>query len=146
MSGFQFTETMSGTFTLSAGDGAERPMLFTCQARASNLWRHLADRRAELDGHVDMEGFATRRPLQGHIVIDPILGGRIAYDFQFDGDDGKPYRFSGQKDVSPFRPWGSMTTLPGAILDERGAEVARAHLRFEAHDLPGLLGSFRPIL
>jgi hypothetical protein len=143
MSGFQFSERMSGTVT---HEGRERSFSFTCNAKAPSLWRHLRDHVTELDGHVDMEGFATRAPLSGTMVINPILGRHIKYEFRFTGDDGKAYRFSGQKDVSPLRPVGSMTTLPGAITDENGAEIASGVVRFDLRTLGRFLGSFRPLL
>jgi len=143
MLGFHFKEKMSGTFTR---DGVERAMSFTCRASAGNLLRHLADRRAEMDGHVEMEGFATHQPLSGEMIIDPLLGRHVRYAFEFHGDDGKPYRFEGQKDVELARFMETMTVLPGRVLDGGGREVATALLRFDRRDLPVLLGSFRPTL
>ena len=143
--GFQFTETMAGTFRRIDGDGGERPMKFTGTATAKSLWRHLADRRAELDGHIDADGLATHQPLRGHIVLDPIIRRVIKYDFTFSSDEGKPYRFAGQKDVTLLSPVASMTTLPGEITDERtGAQVATCDLRFDMNKFHKLLGSFRP--
>ncbi len=149
MLGFKFHEVMSGTYTFAAGagrDGKERPMKFDCRAHAGSLLRHLTDHRADLDGHVDMEGFATRQPLRGEIVINPVLGKHVRYDFEFRGDDGKPYRFEGQKDVELMRFMQTMTVLPGRILDGEGREVATALLRFDTRRLPSLLGSFRATL
>jgi hypothetical protein len=144
MSGFQFQETMAGTFTRH-GD-SQKPMKFTARARAKSFWKHLSDHKAELDGHVDMEGFATHQPLHGEVTINPILGGLIRYEFAFHADDGKGYRFAGQKDVKLLRPVETMTTLPASIVDDKGAEVATALLHFDTRSLPGFLGSFRPLL
>ena len=68
---------------------------------------------------------------------------RIRYEFGFTGDDGRPYRFAGQKDVSPRHPLESMTTLPAEITDETGHRVAAALVRFDPRGLPAFLGSFR---
>ncbi len=144
MSGFQFQETMAGTFTFPGSP--ERSMKFTARARARSFFRHLTDHTAELDGHVDMDGLATHQPLHGEITINPILGGMIRYEFDFTSDDGRPFRFAGQKDVKLLHVVSTMTTLPGAILDEKGSEVGTALLYFDKKRLPGFLGSFRPLL
>ncbi|MSP61878.1 MAG: hypothetical protein EXR72_16405 [Myxococcales bacterium] len=140
--GFQFDETMTGTYTQG---GAERPMSFTARARARSLLGHLTGGRATLEGHVEMEGFATHQPMSGEVDIAPIRGRRIRYEFAFTADDGKRYHFAGQKDVTPLRPLASMTQLPALITDEHGTEVASAKLHFDTRDLPSLLMSFRPV-
>jgi hypothetical protein len=138
--GFHFRETMSGSFTR---DGVEKPMHFSVTARAGSLWAHLRDRKARLDGEVTMEGFASARPLEGEITIDPLLGRLIRYEFSFAADDGKRYRFVGQKDVTLRDPVGSMTTLPAQILALDGKLVATAQLTFDKKDLPRFLGTWR---
>ena len=138
--GFHFRETMSGTYRR---DGVERPMRFTVTARAGSLLAHLRDRKARLDGEVTMDGFATARPLDGELTIDPILGKLIRYEFTFAADDGARYRFIGQKDVTIRDPVGSMTTLPGQVLALDGKQVATAHLTFAKKDLPSFLGTWR---
>ena len=138
--GFHFRETMSGTYHR---DGVERPMHFTVTARVGSLLSHLRDRKARLDGEVTMEGFASARPLEGELTIDPILGKLIRYDFAFAADDGARYRFIGQKDVTIRDPVGSMTTLPGQVLALDGKQVATARLTFAKKDLPSFLGTWR---
>ena len=131
---------MAGTFSR---DGVELPMAFTITARARSLWSHLFDRKARLDGEVTMRGFASARPLQGEITIDPLIKRIIRYEFSFTADDGQPYRFVGQKDVTLRDPVGSMTNLPAQILALDGREVATAQLTFDTRDLPSFLGSWR---
>ena len=138
--GFHFRETMSGTYKR---DGVERPMRFTVTARAGSLWSHLRDRKAKLDGEVTMDGFASARPLEGEITIDPLLGKLIRYEFTFAADDGARYRFIGQKDVTLKDPVGSMTTLPGQVLALDGKQIATALLTFDKKDLPSFLGTWR---
>jgi len=138
--GFHFRETMSGTYTR---DGVERPMRFTVTARAGSLLAHLRDRKARLDGEVTMDGFATARPLDGELTIDPILGKLIRYEFTFAADDGARYRFIGQKDVTLKDPVGSMTTLPGQVLALDGKQIATALLTFDKKDLPSFLSTWR---
>ena len=47
-----------------------------------------------------MDGFASARPLDGELTIDPLIGKLIRYEFGFAADDGARYRFVGQKDVT----------------------------------------------
>lgn len=138
--GFHFRETMSGAYRR---DGVERPMHFTVTVRAGSLLEHLRDRKAKLDGEVTMEGFASARPLEGEITIDPIIGKLIRYEFSFAADDGARYRFVGQKDVTLKDPVGSMTNLPGQILALDGKQVATAALAFDKKDLPSFLATWR---
>ena len=138
--GFHFSETMSGTYRR---DGVERAMRFTVTARAGSLLEHLRDRKARLAGEVTMEGFATARPLDGEITIDPIIGKIIRYEFTFEADDAARYRFVGQKDVTLKDPVGSMTTLPGQVLALDGKQVATAALKFDRKDLPSFLSTWR---
>jgi hypothetical protein len=145
MAGFEFKETMSGTWRPEAG-GPERNIEFTIVARAGRLLRHLFDRKAEMEGRLKMSGFAEDVPLTGELTIDPVLGKKIRYEFDFVADDGKRYRFAGQKDVQFLDVVRTMTTLPGEILSGDGQVVARADLKFDTHDLPRFLASFRPRL
>lgn len=152
--GVTFTETMSGTWTgaaAGAGERAgappadERPFSFTATARVELGLAQLLEQRASLEGTVRAEGLASDRPLRGRMIIAPLTRGIIRYEFDFSGDDGKPYRFAGQKDVRLHDLLRSMTTLPGAIADGAGVEVGRATVRFDLQsDLVKFLASFRP--
>ena len=96
MFGFHFSETMQGTYTR---DGApERDISFTVTARATSWLQHLRDHKATLDGTIRMEGFASSVPLTGELLINPVFGHIIKYDFQFTADDGKAYHFRGQNE------------------------------------------------
>jgi len=143
MLGFHFSETMQGTWTRE-GQTDERPISFSITARARSFWKHLRDHDTELEGTLRMDGFAREVPVRGTLHINPLLGKVIRYDFGFLADDGRRYRFIGQKDVSLSDVVGTMTTLPAAIEDENGRVVARANLKFDTKDLPGFLASFRP--
>ena len=143
MIGFGFHETMSGTYH----DGQrERPISFTVEVRAPHLLHFLIERDATMAGHVDAPGLATRAPLAGTMRIDPLLGRVIGYRFTFTGDNGKSYRFAGQKDVSARHPVQSMTTLRGELTDETdGRPVGDAVLLFDIKHLPSFLMSWRPV-
>ncbi len=145
MAGFEFKETMSGTWRPAAG-GPERAIEFSIRAHAGRLLRHLFDHKAEIEGRLQMAGFAADVPLSGQLTIDPVLGKKIRYEFEFVADDGKRYRFAGQKDIHFLDVVRTMTTLPGQILDERGGLIGSADLKFDTNDLPSFLASFRPRL
>jgi hypothetical protein len=147
MFGFRFRESMAGTWTPEGGgpEGTrERPISFALTARARSWLQHLRDHGTEVDGTLRMEGFAREAPVRGSLYINPILEGVIRYQLEFTGDDGRPYRLKGQKDVSVVDLVGTLTTLPATVEDEHGKVVARARLKFDTRDLPGFLSSFRP--
>ena len=139
MPGFHFHETMQGTYTR---DGVERPMKFSLEARADSWLQHLRDRKAHINGTIDAEGLASARAIDGELTIDPLIRRLIRYEFSFTGDDGKAYRFAGQKDVSILDLANSMTTLPAEIFDGDKA-IANALLKFDKKDLPSFLASWR---
>jgi hypothetical protein len=146
MFGFHFSETMQGTWTRDgqAPGQEERPIAFSIVVRARSWLKHLRDHDAEIEGTLRMDGFAKEVPVRGTLHINPLMGKVIRYDFGFLADDGRRYRFIGQKDVSLSDVVGTMTTLPAAIEDENGKVVARCHMKFDTKDLPSFLASFRP--
>jgi len=98
----------------------------------------------EIEGEVDAEGFADHRRLSGTLGLDVIRTGTLPYAFRFTTNDGKPCVFSGKKTVSVRELSHSMTVLPGSLLDESGAEIGRALLRFDMRsDLLKFITSFR---
>jgi hypothetical protein len=142
--GLEFRETMSGSWHPSDAPARERAISFTIRAVAHDLLRFLRDRRAEIVGAVDVEGLASHRPMRGTLLVDPLIGRRIVYDFAFTGDDDRKLRFRGEKSIELLRPLATMTTLPGELLDAEGATIGAARLRFDARsDLGKLLRSVR---
>ena len=145
--GFEFTEVMSGTYTLNGKPDRTGAIRFQGRARAEDARRHLRDGLTILDGTLDMEGFADDVPISGTIEIRPVLGKVIRYDFSFTGNDGQPYRFAGQKDIRFAEIVRTMTTLPGTITTANGDEVAKATLHFDVKaDLLPFLVSWKAAL
>lgn len=145
MFGFEFHETMSGTYTRKGETDSPRRFSFTARMVARDALQHLRDGKAELVGTLDMEGFAEDAPIEGTLEIRPLTKRIIRYEFAFLGDDGEPYRFAGQKDIRWTRPLGAFTTLLGAVTDARGEEVAQARVRFDLkNDLLPFLISWKP--
>jgi hypothetical protein len=145
--GFKFEEKMTGTYHLLSRPEEEKAFSFTAQAAVENVLSYLRDMAATLQGTLEMEGFADQVPINGTLELNPLFGRVLRYQFAFVGNDGKTYRFAGQKDIQLLDLPGSMTTLPGAVYDESGNEIARVLTRFDVgSDLVPFLLSWRPVL
>jgi hypothetical protein len=143
MAGFEFHETMAGSFHLL---GAPRPLPLSITLRArSRRWSSFLRRReVEIEGEVDAEGFADHRYLRGTLGLDAVITRTLPYAFRFTGNDGAAYSFVGKKTLHLARMIESMTVLPGAILDAGGAPVGEVLLRFDLlRDFSRFLGSFQ---
>ena len=141
MPGFGFNETMSGTWT----DGAqERRFRFTAEVRTGPLRRFRKDHVARMEGRVEADGLARDAALTGTVVLRPLLGRVIRYQFEFTGDDGKRYQFAGQKDIRWLDPVRSWTELPAEISDGDGKVIGQAMARFDLRTTVPFLLSFRP--
>ena len=135
---------MAGSFHLLSAPEVERPMSFTIRARARSILSFLRRPEVEIEGEVDAEGFADHRRLSGTLGLDVIRTGTLPYAFRFTSNDGKACVFSGQKTITARELAHSMTVLPGSLLDESGAEIGRALLRFDLRsDLIKFITSFR---
>ena len=143
MAGFEFSETMAGSFRLR-GDPRDRSMSFTIRARSSTWASFLRRPEVDIEGEVDAEGFADHRHLRGTLGLDPLRTRMLPYAFRFAANDGAPYRFAGKKTIRAGRLLESMAVLPGAIRDAGGTAVGEALLRFDVRgDLARFLRSFR---
>ena len=140
---FTFRETMSGTCRLARSPERSRAIVFTVTARSPRLGEFLKHRQVAIEGTIDVEGLATARPLAGTLGMDVLATRRIPYDFTFTGDDGASYRLIGEKTVRVTALLETMSHLPAALLDEHGAPIAEAELRFDLRgDLVTFLRSF----
>jgi hypothetical protein len=129
--GFEFRETMSGSYHLAGAPDRERAISFTIRAVVHDLLRFLRDRTAEIVGEVDVEGFADHRPMRGTLKIDPLLGRELVYDFEFPANDERRLRFVGKKSVDFRHLLDTMTTLPAQLLGPSGEVLGTARLRFD---------------
>lgn len=139
---YGFTETMRGTWTPHDGSG-RKTMWIRCEADATDTLAYLRAGTLELSGKMHAEGLADEAPASGKLEIQP-LSRRIGYDVAFRAEDGKRYRFVGQKTLSFVKLLKSMTTLPGEVLDEDGKVIGTALLYFDVkNDLVPFLATFR---
>lgn len=142
--GFRFEEKMAGRYHLLAEPGAERAIDFTLTARSGGLASFLRRPEVQVEGEANLEGFADHKPAHGTMLIDLLVGRRIRYDFEFRANDGKTYRFTGQKDVDVARLVETMSTLPAGLLDGSGTRVGEAVVHFHySTDLFRFLRSWR---
>lgn len=129
-SGFSFDETMAGTMTL-VRSGATVPFSFTVHVHAPSVWKHMRDGKADMRGMLEAPGLATHVECDGTMTLRPVRGRIVRYELSFRGDDGKSYRFAGQKDIRWLDALRTWTTLPGEITDADGTLVARCDTRFD---------------
>lgn len=143
--GFRFAETMSGTFATVDEPDNHRRFSFSVEARADSVLRHLRDGKTSMRGTLEADGLADCVPIEGTLTLAPLTKKIIRYEFSFTGDDGRPYRFEGQKNIRFTDLRNSFTTLPGTIVNAAGDTVATAATRFDLKaDLFQFLASWRP--
>ena len=58
MLGFEFRETMTGTYTLTGQPGVEHPLRFQLRVHAEDALAHARDHLAQVSGTLEMDGFA----------------------------------------------------------------------------------------
>ncbi|MCC6644754.1 MAG: hypothetical protein IT374_04165 [Polyangiaceae bacterium] len=139
-----FRETMAGAWSPVGAPTDQRRLSFTVRALSRSLPRFAARRVVDLDGTIDAEGLASGSRLYGTLGLDVARTGTLPYDFRFRGDDGRRYRFVGQKDVSLARLHESMTVLPAEVRDDADGKIGDATVRFDvARDLVAFLRSWK---
>lgn len=136
----EFSETMTGTYTLHEQGGDARRFEFSIRV-VQQPGR--IEQTSPIEGTVTLEGFADRRALTGTLQVAPLTRRALVYNFEFTANDGEKVRFEGMKNLSAFRPIQSMTSLAGTLYKEYrpiGAAQATFDLRRE---FPRLLASLR---
>jgi hypothetical protein len=143
MLGFSFREMMEGTAQRD-GERFDRPFRFDFDVRAPRLLGFFRTVVGEAKGRVRLDGLAKDAQAKGTLELSPFAQKRIRYQFQFQADDGRGYRFDGHKTIDMLKPLAAWTTLPGTIFDSDGRAWGTATLRFsfQRHFAP-LLSSFR---
>ncbi len=142
--GFQFDETMAGTYARVDAPDQPSPLSFTVRAHSDSVLAALRTGTAYLRGTLRAEGLADDALAEGTIEISPGAR-RIRYELSFPGNDGEPYRFEGQKRLRLPNLVRSMTELQGDIINSAGGVVATAELAFDVRaDLLPFLASWRP--
>lgn len=142
--GLAFREAMSGRYWRLDAPENERAIAMTIDAYARDLSDLARDRTFSVTGTIDVDGIASKRPLEGTVALKFVQAGRVHYRLAFRGDDGRRYELGGQKEWSGLAPIHSLTLLDATLYGESGEEFARATLRFdERADWVTWLKSFR---
>jgi len=142
MPGFRFAENMYGSYRYLSEGAEPRRFKFHVDAVSDSLVRTLRDGQVKATGFVEADGMAARAPLEGVMIVEPIVRRRIDYRFGFTGDDGTRYRYAGFKTIRHLDPVESWTTLHGKIFDGAGREVATSTTHFDASELLSFLRSY----
>jgi choline dehydrogenase-like flavoprotein len=139
-----FEETMSGSVRSPSAPEESRPFSFALRARSRGLRDLVRTGEVAITGELMAEGFGTRCPLSGTLAADVLSQRRLRYDFAFTADDGRSFRFEGEKRIQLGALRRSMTWLPGRVLDDSGSVVGTAEVTFDLErDLWQFLRSFR---
>ncbi len=141
--GIAFEETLAGSLRV-VGRPGERPISLTIRGRSGRFATFLRQPEIAIEGEVDAEGLADHRRLRGAIDARSLRERRLPYTFEFTGDDGNAYTFSGEKRLDPGALLESFSLLLGEIRGAHGALVGTALLRFDLRtDAQRYLQSFR---
>ena len=137
--GFDFSESLSGTFYLHASSTVDRAMNLRLRVVVDGLRQFARDRLATATGTIEAEGLVPHGSVSGTVGLRLFNEKRVVYDLYFDR-----YRLRGQRELFVYDPIDSLTVL-GASLYERETEIGRAILRFDPRsELPATLRSIRP--
>ena len=145
--GWQFEETLRGTYHLLANPTDERPIQLAVVVRALGLRAFTLHKTAIVTGTIDLQGFADQRPVSGTLAFRHLQERRIPYELHFQGNDTLPYIFRGQRDLRLIALADALTALPGSIYSQDDDEIGRATLRFDWRgELAKVFRSFRILL
>jgi len=140
--GFTFRERMDGTVQ-RRGERFDREFRFDLDVRAPNVLGMLTTAVGACDGTLHLSGLARNVRATGRIEISPLRRKSVRYVLDFTADDGKSYRFDGEKRVTLRRHLVGWTTLPGHVYETDGTVWGDAVLRFSLRrELRPLLRSF----
>lgn len=137
-----FSENMSGTYERLDEPGVLRPFRFHVDA-LGGLPGTLLTGRVRASGHVEAEDLAEHAAIEGEMVMRPWVARFVRYEFAFTADDGRRFRYAGQKRIRHLRPVSTWTTLPGTLFGPDGEEWATSVTRFDPRELASFLMSYR---
>ncbi len=153
MIGFKLDELMAGSHRFTDGrddHGAERPLMFSLTWGNSNLlqWLNPFSRQFlfnEARGVITVDGLATKADCQGTLHLLYFTERKIRYELFFTGDDGRPYRYLGEKiNLWPWNLHKTHVTGYGTITDlTAGRDLSRSVVHFPFPPALALLPSFR---
>lgn len=125
MIGFKMDEMMIGTHTFSSGSsiGKELPLNFSLTWGNANLIRFLNPGSDEFlvncaKGFITVGGLANKADCTGVLKLMYFSKRKIRYELDFKGDDGRLYRYVGEKvNIWPWNLHRTHVTCYGTITD-----------------------------
>jgi hypothetical protein len=125
MVGFKMDELMVGTHTFSNGsfDGRELPLNFSLTWGNGNLLKFLnpgSDEflKSEAKGFITVGGLVNKADCKGSLKLMYFSERKIRYELNFKGDDGRAYRYVGEKvNIWPWNLHKTHVTCYGTITD-----------------------------
>ncbi len=125
MVGFKMDELMVGTHTFSNGSfaGRELPLNFSLTWGSGSLLGFLnpwSDEflRSEARGFITVGGLVNKADCIGSLKLMYFSGRKIRYELDFKGDDGRAYRYVGEKvNIWPWNLHKTHVTCYGTITD-----------------------------
>lgn len=142
--GFQFDETMTGTYAPVGAPHNERPIEISLRAQTNSAAHALKTGKTYVRGSFRAQGLADHAETAGTLELQAGAR-RLRYDLEFRANDGEDHRFRGEKRFELPNLLRSLTVLRGDIENARGGVVATAELRFDVRgDLLPFLASWRP--
>jgi hypothetical protein len=136
-------EYLEGTYFLLADTCALHPISLTLSLEGDLSRQTVLEKRAMLRGVVQAQGLASRRPFVGTVGFW-FREARLTYDGAFLGDDEKPYRLLGEKDLDLVLGIRALTRLEATIFRYKSAETESALIAWlrsaEATSTPAQLG------
>ncbi len=154
MVGFKMDEIMIGTHTFSNGsfDGRELPLNFSLTWGNGNLVKFLNPGSDEFlvssaRGFITVGGLANKADCEGYLKLMYFTERKIRYELDFKGDDGKSYRYMGEKvNIWPWNLHRTHVTCYGTITDTAtGKIISSSIVYFPLREMYDFLMSLRLI-
>jgi hypothetical protein len=118
----QLQEYLEGTYFLLADTCVLHPISLTLSLEGDLSRQTVLEKRAILRGVVQAQGLASRRPFVGTVGFW-FREARLTYDGAFLGDDDKPYRLLGEKDLDLILGIRALTRLEATVFCYKNPET-----------------------
>lgn len=104
------------------------------------------DFSGRLEGMAWFEGLASNVAVEGTVQVRILSARNLSFEFGFEGPERGAHRCQLEASFNPLRPFSSMSTLKGALVNRYGDHVGNVELNLGfADQVIPLLMSFRPL-
>lgn len=152
MLGFKIDESMRGSHHFVAADGEhhDRPLCFSLTWGNRNIFRWLNPFSGqflfnEARGMITVDGLARKADCTGSLHLLYFTQRKIRYVLNFKGDDGRSYRYVGEKiNLWPWNLHKTHVTCYGTITDqEADRKISESVVYFPYRQIIPFMLSFR---